>query len=39
VHSGWYAVSDEAFYTASQVEPVVDLATGNRTHVRMFISY
>lgn len=32
VHSGWYAVSDEAFYTASQVEEVFDATTGTRSH-------
>ncbi|KAJ2796661.1 methionyl-tRNA synthetase [Coemansia helicoidea] len=29
-HSGWYAVSDEAFYTEGQVEERVDPATGER---------
>ncbi|KAJ1728020.1 methionyl-tRNA synthetase, partial [Coemansia biformis] len=32
-HEGWYAVSDEAFYTEKQVEERVDPATGER---RMF---
>ncbi|KAJ2157626.1 methionyl-tRNA synthetase [Coemansia sp. RSA 552] len=27
-HEGWYAVSDEAFYTSGQVEERVDAATG-----------
>ncbi|KAJ2782795.1 methionyl-tRNA synthetase [Coemansia javaensis] len=29
-HAGWYAVSDEAFYTAGQVEERTDPATGRR---------
>ncbi|KAJ1946040.1 methionyl-tRNA synthetase [Kickxella alabastrina] len=29
-HSGWYAVSDEAFYTEGQVEERVDASTGAR---------
>ncbi|KAJ2685889.1 methionyl-tRNA synthetase, partial [Coemansia spiralis] len=29
-HSGWYAVSDEAFYTEGQVEERIDPATGER---------
>ncbi|KAJ2396717.1 methionyl-tRNA synthetase, partial [Coemansia sp. RSA 2559] len=29
-HEGWYAVSDEAFYTESQIEERVDPATGRR---------
>ena len=33
VHSGWYAVSDEAFYTSKQVEEVVDPQTGEKHHV------
>ncbi|PVG02304.1 hypothetical protein CPB86DRAFT_726266 [Serendipita vermifera] len=28
VHEGWYAVSDEAFYTAKEVEEVADPSTG-----------
>jgi methionyl-tRNA synthetase len=27
-HAGWYAVSDEAYYTESQVEEIKDVATG-----------
>lgn len=34
VHSGWYAISDEAFYTSSQVEKVEDPNTGSVVHVR-----
>ncbi|KAJ2622231.1 methionyl-tRNA synthetase [Coemansia spiralis] len=29
-HSGWYAVSDEAFYTQGQVEERIDPVTGQR---------
>ncbi|KAJ1820484.1 methionyl-tRNA synthetase [Coemansia sp. RSA 2598] len=29
-HSGWYAVSDEAYYTESQIEERVDEKTGER---------
>ncbi|KAJ2596054.1 methionyl-tRNA synthetase [Coemansia sp. RSA 1721] len=29
-HSGWYAVSDEAYYTESQVEERIDEKTGER---------
>ncbi|KAJ1663637.1 methionyl-tRNA synthetase [Coemansia sp. RSA 1813] len=29
-HEGWYAVSDEAFYTESQIEERVDPVTGKR---------
>ncbi|KAJ2611495.1 methionyl-tRNA synthetase [Coemansia sp. RSA 1365] len=29
-HSGWYAVSDEAFYTQSQIEERIDPATGKQ---------
>ncbi|KAJ1644933.1 methionyl-tRNA synthetase [Coemansia asiatica] len=29
-HAGWYAVSDEAFYTESQIEERVDEKTGER---------
>lgn len=32
VHSGWYAVSDEAFYTSKQVEEVVDPHNGEKYH-------
>ncbi|KAJ2295029.1 methionyl-tRNA synthetase, partial [Coemansia sp. RSA 2702] len=32
-HSGWYAVSDEAFYTNTQVEERVDPASGTRSMV------
>lgn len=32
-HSGWYAVSDEAFYTSTQVEERLDPATGKSTMV------
>lgn len=35
MHSGWYAVSDEAFYTPAQVEKVVDSVTGDAYHVRL----
>ncbi|KAG9053155.1 methionyl-tRNA synthetase [Serendipita sp. 407] len=31
-HSGWYAVSDEAFYPSSQVEEVIDPTTGVKSH-------
>ncbi|KAI9279190.1 tRNA synthetases class I (M)-domain-containing protein [Sporodiniella umbellata] len=32
-HEGWYAVSDEAFYTASQVHEVTDEKTGEKVMV------
>ncbi len=33
-HEGWYAVSDECFYTEGQVEDKIDSATGNTQKVR-----
>lgn len=32
-HEGWYAVSDEAFYTNDQIQQVVDEATGEKKMV------
>jgi hypothetical protein len=32
-HEGWYAVSDEAFYTTKEVEEVTDPSTGTVSHV------
>lgn len=33
-YAGWYAVSDEAYYPATQVEEVVDPSTGDKYMVR-----
>lgn len=33
-YSGWYAVSDEAYYTEAQVVTTVDPATGVKSVVR-----
>lgn len=32
-HSGWYAVSDECFYTEAQIEDVVDPVSGEKKKV------
>ncbi|KAH8119316.1 tRNA synthetases class I (M)-domain-containing protein [Phellopilus nigrolimitatus] len=32
-HAGWYSISDEAFYTDSQIRSHVDLKTGKRVKV------
>jgi hypothetical protein len=33
-HSGWYAISDECFYTEGQTEDVVDPVTKEKIKVR-----
>jgi len=33
-HSGWYAISDECFYTEGQIEDVVDPVTKLKIKVR-----
>ena len=36
-HSGWYAISDECFYTEGQIEDVVDPVTKGKIKVRNMV--
>ena len=36
-HSGWYAISDECFYTEGQIEDIVDPVTKGKIKVRNMV--
>lgn len=40
MHAGWYAISDEAYYTSTQVEKFIDPVTGTIKQVgNLFLVY
>ena len=38
-HEGWYSVSDEAFYSSTQVEEKINEKTGAKHHVSSLLAF